>query len=234
LHAGALDTLIEAETPEGISLELRPAGVPARFFAFLIDWAIRIAVILAVAQLSALMGGIGTAFWIISLFLLEWLYPVAFELGRLGASPGKSAMGLKVVMDSGLPVTPAASLARNLLRVADFLPLGYGFGIACMLVRHDFKRLGDIAAGTLVVHRPRAAHRASLPEVEPMAPAMSLGLRDQAAIVALASRAARMTVERLDELAALAAPVVGQAGHSGSTTTRRVLGVARWLMGQRA
>ena len=233
MRRGALDTLIEAETPEGISLELRPAGLPARFFAFLLDWAIRIAVIVAAAQISALMGGIGTAVWIISLFVLEWLYPVAFELGRAGATPGKSAMGLRVVMDSGLPVTPAASLTRNLLRVADFLPLMYGFGIISMLLRKDFKRLGDLVAGTMVVHRPRAVARASLPEVEAVAPAIGIGLTEQAAIVALASRASRMTGERLDELAALAAPVVWQPGDSGAVVTRRVLGVARWLMGQR-
>jgi uncharacterized RDD family membrane protein YckC len=234
LRPGALDTLLEAETPEGICLELRPAGVPARFFAFLIDWGIRLALIFGAAQIATLMGGIGTAFWIILLFSLEWLYPVAFELGRAGASPGKSVMGLKVVMDSGLPVTPAASLARNLLRVADFLPMLYGFGILSMLVRRDFKRLGDLAAGTLVVHRPRAVRKVALPEVPVIAPALSLALSEQAAIVALASRASRMTVERLDELAALAAPVVDQPGESGPDVTRRVLGVARWLMGQRA
>lgn len=234
MRAVALDTLIEAETPEGISLELRPAGIPARFFAFLLDWVIRIAVIAGIGQVAALMGGIGTAFWIISLFALEWLYPVAFELGRAGASPGKSLMGLKVVMDSGLPVTPAASLTRNLLRVADFLPMLYGFGLVSMLLRRDFKRLGDLAAGTLVVHRPRAVARVALPEVDVVAPAVQLGLEEQAAIVALASRAPRMTAERLDELAALAAPVVGQPGASGPDVTRRVLGVARWLMGQRS
>ena len=64
--------------------------------------------------------------------------------------------GLKVVMDNGLPVTPAASLTRNLLRVADFLPFGYGFAIVSMLLRRDCKRLGDIAAATLVVHEPQA------------------------------------------------------------------------------
>ena len=79
-----------------------------------------------------------------------------FELTPWGASPGKRAMGLKVVMDSGLPVTLAASLTRNLLRAADFLPFGYGFAIVSVLVRADGKRLGDLAAATLVVHVARA------------------------------------------------------------------------------
>jgi uncharacterized RDD family membrane protein YckC len=232
-HA-ALDTVIEAETPEGIALELHPAGLAPRFYAFLIDWLIRIVVIVGIGQMARLTGGIGTAFMLVSMFLLEWLYPVAFELGRSGATPGKSVMGLKVVMDSGLPVTPAASLARNLLRVADFLPLLYGFGMVSMLTRRDFKRLGDVAAGTLVVHRPRATARTAMPQVEPVAPAMTLPLRDQAAVMMLAARAPRLTAERLDELAALAAAATGQRGSSGPAVTRRVLGVAQWLMGRRA
>ena len=93
---------------------------------------------------------------LILFFALEWLYPVAFELSRWGATPGKRVMGLKVVMDSGLPITPAASFTRNLLRVADFLPMLYGFALASMLIRKDFKRLGDIAAATLVVYRTAA------------------------------------------------------------------------------
>ena len=57
-----------------------------------------------------MLEGLGTAFMLVLYFLLDWFYPVAFELGRDGATPGKSAMGLKVVMDNGLPVTPAASM----------------------------------------------------------------------------------------------------------------------------
>ena len=88
--------------------------------------------------------------------MLEWFYPVVFELRAVGRDAGQARFGLKVVMDNGLPVTPAASFTRNLLRVADFLPFGYGFAIVSMLLRRDCKRLGDIAAGTLVVHEPRA------------------------------------------------------------------------------
>jgi uncharacterized RDD family membrane protein YckC len=228
-----LDTLIEAETPEGIVMALRPAGLPVRLYAFLIDWLIRLAVIYAAALVAAVMGGIGSAFWIILLFALEWLYPIAFELGRNGATPGKSVMGLKVVMDNGLPVTPAASLIRNLLRTADFLPMVYVFGILSMLLRRDFKRLGDVAAATLVVHRPRVVLPAALHNVESIAPAMPLALRDQAALMALAARAPRLTSERLDELAALAAAVSGDSGTAGPMVTRRVLGVAQWLTGRR-
>ncbi len=230
----ALDTIVAAETPEGILLELRPAGLPARFYAFLLDWLIRLGVLYGVAMVTRFMGGIGTAFWLILLFALEWLYPVAFELGRSGSTPGKKVLGLRVVMDNGLPVTPAASVTRNLLRVADFLPFLYGSAIVSMLVRHDYKRLGDLAATTLVVHRPEAAARISLDKVAPVGPTRALPPRDQAALIALAARAPTLSVERLDELAALAAPISGDSGHSGPEVTRRVLGVAQWLMGRRS
>jgi uncharacterized RDD family membrane protein YckC len=229
-----LDTVVTAETPEGILLELRPAGLSARFYAFVLDWVIRLAILTAATTVVSMMGGIGVAFWLILIFVLEWFYPVAFELTPSGATPGKRVFRLKVVMDNGLPVTPAAALTRNLLRPADFLPFGYGFAIVSMLLRSDCKRLGDIAAATIVVHEPSAVPRIALNEVAPIVPARPLTLRDQAAVIALAARAHRLTSERLDELAALAATVSGDAGFSGPDVTRRVLGVAQWALGRRS
>src|SRR6185312_10527998 len=104
-----------AETPEGIVLELRPAGLCARGCAFLLDSLIRLMIFSALSTVSVLFGALAPALYLILAFLLEWLYPVAFELSRWGATPGKRAVGVKVVMDTGLPVTPAASLTRNLL-----------------------------------------------------------------------------------------------------------------------
>ena len=163
------------ETPEGILLELRPAGLGARFLAFALDGVIRLAIMYAAAIGLAFLGGIGVAFWLILIFVLEWFYPVVFELTPSGATPGKRVFALRVVMDNGLPVTAAASVTRNLLRAADFLPFGYGFAIVSILLRRDCKRLGDIAAGTIVLHEPRAAPRIALDAVapvEPPAPAM--------------------------------------------------------------
>lgn len=233
MNREALDTVVYAETPEGIMIELRPAGLVPRLYAFLIDWMIRLGILYALAIASNVMGGTGIAILLITFFVLEWLYPVAFELSRWGATPGKRVMGLKVVMDSGLPITPAASFTRNLLRVADFMPLLYGFALTSMLIRKDFKRLGDIAAATLVVYRPLPSPKLELREINPLAPAIALSARDQAAVIALAARASRLTPERLDELAALAAPVTGDAGRSGRQVTERVLAVAQWLMGRR-
>lgn len=234
MAAEGLDTVVTAETPEGILLELRPAGIAVRFYAFLLDWVIRLVVLYFGAIGAALAGGIGAAFFLILLFALEWFYPVAFELTAAGATPGKRAFSLRVVMDNGLPVTPAASLTRNLLRVADFLPLAYGFAIVSMLVRRDAKRLGDLAAATLVVHEPRAARKISLDQVAAVPPARPLSPRDQAAVLAFAERAPTLSGERLDELAAIAAPASGDQGRMGADVTRRVLGVAQWLLGHRS
>lgn len=233
MPADVLDTVVSAETPEGILLKLRPAGLSARFYAFGLDWMIRLMIMYTAMMVAAFMGGLGVAFLLILFFALEWFYPVAFELTASGATPGKKVFGLRVVMDNGLPVTPAASLTRNLLRAADFLPFCYGFAIVSMLLRRDFKRLGDIAAATIVVHEPRAVPRIGLDEIAPVVPARTLAPQDQAAVVALAARARRLTTDRLDELAALAATVSGDAGRSGPDVTRRVLGVAQWALGRR-
>lgn len=229
-----LDTVVGVETPEGIQLELRPAGLIVRCYAFAIDWLIRLSILYAVAMVTTMMGGFGMAIWLILVFACEWVYPIVFELRPLGATPGKRVFNLKVVMDNGLPVTPAASVTRNLLRVADFLPFGYGFAAVSMLLRSDYKRLGDIAAATLVVHEPRAAvQEAIADDVPPLMPVVPLAPRTQAALIALAARAGRLTEERLDELAAMAASVSGDAQRSGARVTRRVLGVAQWALGRR-
>jgi len=228
-----LDTIVSAETPEGILLELRPAGLTARAYAFIIDLLVRMMIFYLAVTVAALMGGLGTALLFILLFALEWLYPVAFELTRWGATPGKRVLGLKVVMDNGLPITPAASFTRNLLRAADFLPFLFGFAILSMLVRRDFKRLGDLAAATLVVYQPQLAAKTRLDQLIPLPPTIAVSPRDQAAVIALAARASRLTPARLDELAALAAVVSGDAGQSGPDVTRRVLAVAQWFLGRR-
>lgn len=228
-----LDTLVSAETPEGILLELRPAGLTARCYAFLIDLLIKLAIFYLFAMGAVFAGGIGLGLTFILVFVLEWLYPVVFELTRWGATPGKRSVGLRVIMDNGLPVTPAASLTRNLLRAADFLPLLYGFAVVSMLLRGDSKRLGDIAAATLVVYQSRPAAKIPAGEIAPLAPAIAVTPRDQAAVIALSARAPRLTAARVDELAALAARVSGDQGASGPEVTRRVLAVAQWFLGRR-
>ena len=229
----SLDTVVTVEAPEGIELVLRPAGIVARTYAFLIDALIRGTILLIASIALGSMNKLGGALFVILLFLVEWLYPVLFELLPGAATPGKRALGLKVLMDSGLPVTPAASLVRNLLRAADFLPMLYGFGAVSMLLRPDFKRIGDLAAGTLVVHVDRMRLHGAIPDATPRTPSRTLSTHEQAVIVAWAGRATRLTPARFDELAELALPAVGRSPRDAAQATQRLLGVAQWLMGRR-
>jgi len=243
LAPAALDTVVTAEAPEGIELALRPAGMVARSHAFLIDFGVRIVIVALASMLLGQLSGFGFGTFLILVFLVEWWYPVLFELLPGAATPGKRALGLTVVMDDGLPVTPAASLIRNLLRSADFLPVLYAFGLVFVLLRRDFKRIGDIAAGTLVVHA-RAPHlHGALPDAAPRAPARALSPREQAAVIAWAGRAERLTPARHAELAGLAAALVvpGRRGAEAreplhpddEQAQQRLLGVAHWLLGRR-
>ena len=145
-----LDTRYQVETPEGIDLILRPAGVVPRALAFAIDLLIRGALLGALFTILALLGQFGMGLGTILLFLVTWWYMVLFEVLNQGRSPGKQMMGLRVVHDDGTPVGWAASLTRNLLRFVDILPFGYTLGILSCLNHPAFKRLGDIAAGTVV------------------------------------------------------------------------------------
>jgi uncharacterized RDD family membrane protein YckC len=229
----ALDTLYTAETPEGIALSLRPAGIVPRSIAYAIDFGIRMGIFFIVVMIAGAAGGLGAAVVLITFFALEWFYPVIFELSLSGATPGKRIMGLQVVMDSGLPVTPAASVVRNLLRAADFLPMLYAFGGLSMLLQPHFKRLGDMAAGTLVVYSEAVVLHGAVPDAQAVAPARPLQPREQAAVVSWAGRAARLTPDRLEELAELARPLIADRAPAGAPVTPRLLGVAQWVMGRR-
>lgn len=202
--------------------------------AFLLDLLIRLGIDLALVMVMGAWGGLGSGLILIGMFSIEWLYPIVFELSRWGATPGKRALGLRVVMDTGLPVTPAASFTRNMLRVADFLPLAYGFGIVAMLLNRECKRLGDMAAATLVVHAETVVLHDAPPPAPSLAPARPLNPREQAAILSWAGRAKRLTPARFEELARLAAPVLPASVASGRDPVERLLGVAQWLMGKRA
>lgn len=232
-----LDTLFTAEAPEGIALSLRPAGLVPRALAFGIDFGIRLGLLIVASLATLPFEGVGAGLLMVIFFLIEWFYPVFFELGRRAATPGKRAMGLRVVMDSGLPVTPAASLTRNLLRAADFLPFLYAGAVLSMLLRPDFKRLGDLAAGTLVVYDETVHLHGDVPPAPAAAPGRPLASREQAAVLAWAARAPRLTPERLEELARLAepawAPPDAAAPGEQAPGTARLLPVAHWLMGRR-
>lgn len=237
-----IDTIVTAETPEGISISIRPAGFAVRAGAYLIDALIRIATLSVCASLLSAGARFGLGIYLVSAFVLNWLYPVLFELSPAAATPGKRVMGLYVLMANGLPITPASCLIRNLLRAVDMLPLLYGFGIVCVLLRRDARRLGDLAAGTVVAYRFEVGHAGKLCAGVPIPPPIPLSMRQQAALTAFAWRVDRLTPARAEEIACCAAagaPALRGAGtsapmHAGGTpTSDRLVGIARWLHGDR-
>jgi uncharacterized RDD family membrane protein YckC len=226
------DTIVTAETPEGIEIAMRPAGYAVRATAFLIDALIRGIIIVTLSSVLGKGGHMGVGLLLIVLFVINWLYPVIFEMLPAAATPGKQVMGLTVMMANGLPLTPEGCLIRNLLRVVDFLPLMYGFGIVAILIRRDSRRLGDLAGGTLVAYRTESKVAGAFGPGEPTQPPRPLSLRQQAAITAFAWRITRLTPERAEEIAVLAA-TAAPLGTIGSSMSSRLVGMARWLHGQR-
>jgi uncharacterized RDD family membrane protein YckC len=223
--AEPVDTLRVFETPEGVDLNLRLAGPVPRAAALAIDLLIRYAMYLVLLPLSAL-AGVGVGLMLIGVFLLEWFYPVFFEL-RSGATPGKKAMGLVVVHHDGTPVGPSASMIRNLLRVVDFLPVLYATGMVSMLIDKDFRRLGDLAAGTLVVYAERPRGERPIPEQAPQPPTRPLSIETQQAILDFAERSPRLSVARRMELAELAPSADGARGQAALDN---LLGLANWIV----
>jgi uncharacterized RDD family membrane protein YckC len=227
----AVDTVFTAETPEGISIAIRPAGFAVRSIAYLIDAVIRVGIWIGIASALGAAGRFGVGLMLLCAFALSWLYPVIFELLPNAATPGKRIMGLQVMMANGLPITPAGSLTRNLLRVVDSLPAFYGFAVVTMLVRADGRRLGDLAAGTLVAFRTHAHTPGGFGAAEPVAPPIPLTPRQRVAIAAFAWRAGRLTPERAEEIASLAASAAPP--DMGGSVSSRLVSIARWLHGQR-
>lgn len=193
------------ETPEGIDLLLRPAGVIPRAIAYLIDLGIRVLLMLALFMLLAFLGQIGTGLGLLLTFIMTWWYMVLFEVLNQGRSPGKQMMGLRVVHDDGTPIGWSASLLRNLLRFADILPFGYTLGLLSCLCNSGFKRLGDLAAGTLVIYRDPPPSRPHLPDVPPQLAPWPLNLEEQRAVMSFAERAEHLSAARREELAGILA-----------------------------
>ena len=227
-----LDTLRAVATPEGIALELRLAGPAVRAAAWVIDLLLRAAIYTAGFVVLLPMGGLGHGLALILVFVLEWLFPALFEALWHGQTPGKRAMQIAAVREDGTPLGAHEALVRNLLRAIDFLPLCYGIGLLSMLINRDFKRLGDIVAGTVVIYRDEPFARTVIPAAQPLAPARALSFAEQRAVLAFAARVPALTPERAAELAELdtrlAAPLRGPAA------VERLLRVANHVLGRSA
>jgi uncharacterized RDD family membrane protein YckC len=224
-----IDTLQTVEAPEGVELGLRIAGPFPRAAAVVLDLFMATGVLIAVSSLLSVLGDLGAGLAAIFAFGTIWLAGVAFEaLG--GATPGKRVIGLCVVRDDGTPIGWTQALLRNLLSSADFLPVGYVFGLLSCLTSPRFKRLGDRVAGTVVVHVEPKPRPVMLARAQPEHPPLALSSEEQAAIVDYAGRISTWTQARAIEIADRLRSLTGARGREGA---ERVLSWAHWIEGRR-
>lgn len=177
------------ETPEVVPISYTVAGAASRCLAATVDTSLilLLQIILGVSaqflealnQAIARAGSVFYAIWAILAFVLVWGYYLFFEVLWSGQTPGKRLIGLRVLREGGRPVDFSASAVRNLVRAVDFLPLAYGLGVLVMFADPRGRRLGDLAAGTLVVREglpitlaelTRGAATVALPPRDPEAP----------------------------------------------------------------
>lgn len=223
-----INNTIHYDTPEGISLELVPASFVPRAAAWLIDAVVRGAIMLGCSLALALLGMTGYGLMMLVYFVVFWLYPVLFEVFRDGQTIGKKAMKLKVVMDNGLPISWQASMIRNLLILADFLPFGFFAGLLASLFNPQSKRLGDLVAGTLVVYTESQNDLPIIEPCPPILPPMVLSLSEQQAILMFAERSDSIAEQRRRELAEILTPL---ARHPSLAMADEILGYANAIIG---
>jgi len=151
------------ETPEQTTLEFPLAGIGSRFLAIALDTLLQVAVMCVVSiVLIALAIPFSfffrsTGLWAFAIilfvvFTIDVSYFALFEALWNGQTPGKRWTHLRVIQDTGRPISPYDAVLRNLLRIVDWLPTLYAAGIVTMIVSRENKRVGDYAAGTVVIH----------------------------------------------------------------------------------
>lgn len=163
----SLDRL-EIDTPEQIALELPLAGIGSRFLALATDSLLQlvsvlvlfiIGAIVSIGSSEAVSGAshffsqtVGAIVLVLVPFCLYWGYFTFFEIIWQGRTPGKRIAGIRVIHQSGRPMTAVECIGRNLMRAVDILPGVYGVGLVCMMCNQQNRRVGDFVAGTIVVH----------------------------------------------------------------------------------
>ncbi|MEW6401591.1 MAG: RDD family protein [Chloroflexota bacterium] len=165
----SFDTL-KIDTPENVTFDYPVAGIGSRFLAALVDTAIigilQVIVFGTLLWITALMDtstssdGEAFVYWIYGIlillsFVFYWGYYIFFEILWNGQTPGKRLVGLRVLRVDGTPVSASEVVIRNLVRTIDLLPMAYGVGVVTMFISHNSRRLGDLTAGTIVVHEKK-------------------------------------------------------------------------------
>lgn len=176
---------ISIQTPEGVDLELTLAGIGSRIASGLIDLAVQLILIGALTVLAFQLpddpSGFVISIYVVATFLILFGYPIFWETLGSGRTPGKRLTGLRVVRSGGLSVGFLASAVRNLVRIVDFLPSFYVVATLFIFFSPRNQRLGDIAAGTLVVRERRGDRKAAPTAVSNQA-AHSIAALDVSAI----------------------------------------------------
>lgn len=219
------DTAYDVETPEGVVLKLSSAGLPVRFYAYFIDFLIRWTINMLVAiAINLVFGEAAMGILLIYYFLMEWFYPVYFEVYRRGQTPGKKRMKIKVLNGDGTPIGWQSSLIRNFLIVVDI----WFFGFLSCLIDPRSRRLGDLAGDTAVVYEKNILP-GRLPEAKPSHPPVNLTIDEQKAVISFAERYKMLSGPRKEELAEILAGV-----HKKKTTgaVESILQYAAAISGQ--
>jgi uncharacterized RDD family membrane protein YckC len=152
------------ETPENISFGYDVAGIGSRFLAAFLDTLVQGTLYIFLLVVFVLVQSLGVSFslprelnnlipviLLVTSFIVQFGYFLLFEIFTGGQTPGKRLFGLRVIKENGYPLSPIDSIIRNLVRIVDFFPFAYGIGVIVMFLNERAKRLGDYAAGTLVV-----------------------------------------------------------------------------------
>lgn len=214
-----IDNTLTYQTPEGTELSIETASVILRGYAWLIDAVIRSMILMVASRVLLWFFEAGFGLFMLTTFFVVWLYPVVFEVLNNGQTIGKKIMGIYVCMDNGMPVGWQASMIRNLLILADFLPFGFCFGMMSSLFSTSNKRLGDIMAGTVVAYVPKNETLPNIKTANAQHPPISLTFKEQKAILAFAERYETLPAARREELANILAkmtqggdePILGYA-----------------------
>lgn len=233
-----LDTLQAVELAEGVEIRLRMAGPMLRAGAYALDLVLRV-VILIVVGIALTFAGVGiggnvaSGVMLLAWFLLDWLYPVVFEVGKRGATPGKRAFGLRVVQATGSPITLGQAVVRNFLRFIDGMPLfTYCFGVTSCMATKRFQRLGDLAAGTVVIYDrlPPMPVMAAPPPISPVPLPVALTADETRALTLFRERAGLWSDGRRIEIADQVAVLSGATGTVG---VGRLMAMAHWVQEKR-
>lgn len=173
------DDLLKIDTPENVTFNYDISGIGSRFLAALIDTALIILLQVVVIGSVILLVNLAVdnftetlAGWLLAVaglisFVFFWGYYIFFEILWNGQTPGKRRVGLRVIRVDGTPVGASEVVIRNLVRIIDFLPTAYGIGVVTMFINPSSRRVGDLAAGTIVVHDRAVGNVGDLSPVRP-------------------------------------------------------------------